>query len=485
MFEQANAILSKKLKLIGILFIPWIFSLIFKASPVTSYLIAWTGSFFILYCSILSPMRLVSDNETPGNRIMRPVVLLQVVFAGFMCCTSVFHFMDHLGYEFLTDVNAGNFVVDDKTYSIADCQRYYVLGHASLVAGIVVASKSAINIKYTWNLSTNRALTLICMVSQLAIFLFKLLPALAQLALLLTWLVQFSGTSILARGLKLKDIKLALLGFAVFMYHLIQNTLSGYKEGVIVSVLILLGMLFPYYKRLVSIISIPVMCLLIYALPTLAGMIRSEAWDGQSTAVQARNDAIHTLFSPDPGTEIRTNNWNFLKDRFNEIGMFSEYTRFVPDQHDYLGFDILWNSLISLVPRVLWANKPDTEKISMERVYASGAVNRLSDVSAKTRPVVDGYLSGGIIGVVMVLFLYGLIAQNLSNTAERYFGGYSIGCTVVFNGLFQQLWRGNNMEFLLNNILYGYILMMLIFHILKGLQILRLSNGSDFGSSSH
>jgi hypothetical protein len=269
------------------------------------------------------------------------------------------------------------------------------------------------------------------------------------------------------------------------MYHLVQSTLTGYKEGVIVSVLILLGMLFPYYKKVVSIVCIPVICLLLYTLPTLAGMIRAEAWDGRSTAVEARADAFRTLFSPDPGSEIRTNNWNFLKDRFNEIGMFSNYTKYVPVQHDYLSFDILWNSLIALIPRVLWADKPDTEQISMERVYAYGAINRLSDVSAKTRPVVDGYLSGGAIGVFLVLFLYGLIAQKLSNKGERYFGGYEIGCTIIFNGIFQQLWRGNNLEFLLNNILYGYILMMLIFHLLKGLGILRLSTSPDFGNNSY
>lgn len=485
MFEQDNAVESRKLKLIAVLFSPWILALIFQDSPLASYLIAWTGSFFIFYWSILSPMRFVPADATPGNRIMRPLVLLQLVFAGFMCCSSIFYFMDHLGYEFLTDVNARNFIIDEETYSIASCQRYYVLGHASLVAGIIVASKSAIKVKYTLNLSTDRLLILICIFSQLATFLLKPLPELSQFALLLSCLVQFSGTLILARGLKLRTPSLVLFGLTVFIFHIVQSTLTGYKEGVIVSVLILAAMLFPHYKKAVSIISIPVILLLMYTLPTLTGMIRAEAWDGRSTAEQVRADAIRTLYSTDPIIEIRTNNWNFLKDRFNEIGMFNQYTRFVPDQHDYFGFEIIWNSLVALVPRVLWAGKPDTEIVSMERVYASGAINRLSNVSAKTRPVVDGYLSGGSTGVIMVLFLYGLIAQKLSNTAECYFGGYDIGCAIIFNGLFQQLWRGNNLEFLLNNILYGYLLMMLIFHILKGLKVLRLSNRHDFEDSSY
>jgi hypothetical protein len=103
----------------------------------------------------------------------------------------------------------------------------------------------------------------------------------------------------------------------------------------------------------------------------------------------------------------------------------------------------------------------------MKRVYEAGVANRSSTVSAKTRPVVDGYVSAGFVGVWISIFLYGWITQWLSNKAEEWFGGYELGCIVMFNAIFQNLWRGNNFEFLLNNIFYGYLSMFIIFWVLK------------------
>ena len=108
----------------------------------------------------------------------------------------------------------------------------------------------------------------------------------------------------------------------------------------------------------------------------------------------------------------------------------------------------------------------------MERVYKAGIVNRLSPVSAKTRTVIDGYLSAGLTGVFLSMFLYGMIAQWLCNKAEELFGGYELGCMIIFNGIFQPLWRGNNWEFIINNMVYGFLLMLLLFYLLRHLKII-------------
>ena len=134
---------------------------------------------------------------------------------------------------------------------------------------------------------------------------------------------------------------------------------------------------------------------------------------------------------------------------------------------------ILDNSFLALIPRAVWTDKPNTEKTSMERVYKAGVINRASNTSAKTRPVIDGYLSAGLVGVFVTMLIYGMIAQSLSNTAERLFGGYSLGCTVIFNSIFQPLWRGNNWEFLLNNLVYGYLIMIFLFYLLQFINVLK------------
>jgi hypothetical protein len=164
---------------------------------------------------------------------------------------------------------------------------------------------------------------------------------------------------------------------------------------------------------------------------------------------------------------IDETNWDFLTIRLSEIEMFTQFMKHIPEERPYYGLEILENSLLAIIPRALWSNKFVTEEVSMRRVYEAGVANRSSSVSAKTRPVVDGYVSAGFIGVWISIFLYGWVTQWVSNKAEEWFGGYQLGCIVIFNAIFQNLWRGNNFEFLLNNIFYGYLSMFVIYWMLK------------------
>jgi hypothetical protein len=472
MFKEANTTGNRKSKLTIAIFLPWILSLMFAQSPIYSYLIAWSGSFFIFYCTILSPIRCVSQDEELRKRIMRPIVLLQLVFAGFMCCTSIFFFLNHIGYEYLHNVNANNFVINDTTYQLANCQRYYVLAHAALVVGLILVNEQSPPIFYTFNKRTDQILIPISILSFVCALVLSRLPAMAQFSYMLRYVAAFSGTLTLVKGIRYRNTKLVVYGATWYVYDLLSSSLTGYKEGVIINILLLLFLLYPYYTKLISYLCVPILGGLLYILPTLATTIRAQVWSGSDTAEQARSDAFRLLTSTDPVADIQQTNWDFLNTRFSEVGMFTQFVVFVPFQHDYYGFQILKNSLYSLVPRALWENKPNTEALSMQRVYEAGVINRQSDASAKTRPIVDGYLSGGPIGIVLVMLFYGIIAQLCCNQAERYFGGYETGCIVFFNGVFQQLWRGNNLEFLINNVFYGFILMMFLFHLLRFLKIL-------------
>jgi hypothetical protein len=472
MFKESNSYSSRKHKLIVTIFSPWLLSMAFGHTPLISYLIAWAGSFFIFYFSILSPIRCVPIDGVLSKRAMRPIVILQLVFAGFMCCTSIFYFLDHIGFEFFNNVNRTNFVVNSSTYQIANCQRYYLLAHAFLVVGLVLANKKQVEISYRFNKSTEKLLLPTTIIAVLTSIFLSKLAALAQFSFMLWYLAEFSGTLALVKGLHGKDIKMILFGGGFFMYNLLSTSLTGYKEGVIITVILFFFLLLAYFKKIVYTLFLPVTVALFYVLPTLATTIRAEVWTGTATNEQARVEAYQTLMSDDPLDEIRNTNWNFLKDRFSEIGMFTRFVSFVPSQHEYYQFEILKNSLTAIVPRAFWPGKPDTEELSMQRVYQSGVVNRLSEVSAKTRPIVDGYLSGGAIGICLVMLGYGLVAQAICNQAERFFGGYETGCIVVFNGIFQQLWRGNNLEFLVNNVFYGYLLMICLFHMLRVLKVL-------------
>ncbi len=194
--------------------------------------------------------------------------------------------------------------------------------------------------------------------------------------------------------------------------------------------------------------------------------MRTQSWSGEKTASEARQQAFDAVIANDQAV-IDETNWGFLTNRLSEINMFTTFVKIVPDEREYYGLEIVKNSFLAIIPRFIWKNKFSTEMISMKRVYDAGVVSRTSTVSAKTRPVVDGYVSAGFIGVFISIFFYGWITQWLCNKAEEWFGGYELGCIVVFNAIFQVLWRGNNFEFLLNNIFYGYIAMFILYWILK------------------
>ena len=119
---------------------------------------------------------------------------------------------------------------------------------------------------------------------------------------------------------------------------------------------------------------------------------------------------------------------------------------------------------MSLVPRALWSSKPITERLVMERVYENGVVSRASSVSAKPQFIVDGYLSAGAFGVFIACLFYGMAASLASRLAERLFGGYLFGTALLYTALFRDLWRGNSLEFLLNNVVWSFVIMVMLFY---------------------
>jgi hypothetical protein len=75
-------------------------------------------------------------------------------------------------------------------------------------------------------------------------------------------------------------------------------------------------------------------------------------------------------------------------------------------------------------------------------------------------------------GIFIGLFLYGYIAQWISNKTEEYFAGYFLGTAVMFAGLFQIFWRGNSLEFMFNAVFWSLITMYIIYTIFKARGIL-------------
>lgn len=455
-----------------VLYLPWGFSLLFQSDPVLSYWIAWLGSPLIFYLSLSGWLKPLPKDLTMAEQLMRPIFLVQIIFAGYMAVTSIFYFMDLLGYDNFNKINSSYFTLDrDRLALTATCQRYYVLGHAALVTGISVFMKYPVKHKYTIEKEKIANLLLVAAFLALPIsVIFLSIPGLSQFYVQLSALSFISGTLALAFAIPLKKIWNTVFCIFLYLSNFYQALVSGFKEPIIISVLVLGIFLFPSYKKLVFAIFIPALLLLFIFLPTYNQAFRANARAGD-TGEDAYKSALNATIESEQAGE--NSNWIFLVYRLSEIDMFTGYVESTPQFVDFYGFQLLKQSAIAIIPRIFWPSKPITEDLVMERVFDAGVIRRGSEVSAKPAFIVDAYLSGGTIGILISLFLYGAVAQLISLKAEKLFGGYTLGTALIFSGLFQIFWRGLSFEFLINSVFWSYITMLIIHKILVATLILK------------
>lgn len=452
------------------LFVPWGIAQLFDTLPVLSYLIAWLGSFYIFYLTLSGRLRQLPQDRPVTEQLMRPVFLPQLIFAGYMCCSSIFYFLSILGYENFHPVSA-NFVIDEEKVALtAQCQRYYCLGHAAFATGILVFMRYPVPRRYQIEVvQLGNLLLLFALASFVISLFFYNYEPLFQFYVQLNSLSFMAGTLALAFAIPLKKVTNTLVCLVLYLFNFYQAFVSGFKEPVIISALVLAVFLYPSYKKLITIVGIPALLALFVFLPAYVANFREIAWaDGAETADLSRI----ALEASRKNEQVDDTNWSFLVSRSSEIEMFTGFVQSTPSKIDYYGTKLLQQSAIAVIPRIFWPGKTNTEELTMERVYDAGVIERASQASAKPAFIVDAYLSGGATGIVLFLFAYGAIAQLISLRAEELFGGYILGTALMFSGLFQSFWRGLSIEFLVNATFWAYVSMLLFFRIFKALKIL-------------
>ena len=454
-----------------ILFLPWGLSLLLYDQPVASYLVAWLGSFLIFFITLTGWVKPIPGDRTLAEQLMRPIFVVQIIFAGYMCCTSIFYFLSVLGYENFQKLNNFYLIDVDKLKFTAQCQRYYCLGHASFVSGILVFMKYPVKKKYT--VETKKLANLLLIFALVSIPIataFLKIPGLTQFYFQISSLSFIAGTLALAFAIPLQKTVNTLICIVLYLINFFQAFLSGFKEPILISIIVLGIFLYPNYKKVVTITFVPLMVLMFIFLPGYISNFRQNAWSGDETADDASKIALDATLNKDKQDET---NWGFLVYRFSEIDMFTKFVSSTPAEVDFYGLQIIKQSAIAVIPRFFWPTKPSTEELTMERVYNASVINRGSNVSAKPAFIVDAYLSGGTLGIFLCLFAYGAFAQFISLKAEYLFGGYILGTALIFSGLFQIFWRGLSFEFLVNSVFWSYISMLIIFNVLKSTNILQ------------
>jgi hypothetical protein len=454
-----------------VLYFPWLLSLLLASSPILSYSIAWLGSILIFFLTLSGWLKPLPTDRSIADQLMRPIFLIQIIFIGYMAMSSIFYFLNLFGYENFQKSADPFFSVDwVKVGLTAKCQRFYCLGHASFVTGVVMFMKYPIEQKY--KVEEEKLANILFVTAFVALpvsVVFNTVHGLEQFYFQFSSLSFIAGTLALAFAIPQKKLWNTVFCIILYLFNFYAAVTSGFKEPIIISVLVLGVFLYPNYKKLVLIIFIPLLLLLFMFLPTYNHIFRENNWGGDVNADDAYKLALNETIKNEGGAD--DSNWGFLVYRLSEVDMFTEFAQSTPKNVDFYGFKLLKQSAVALVPRILWPSKPITEELVMERVYDAGVIRRGSSVSAKPAFIVDAYLSYGTIGVFLALFFYGAIAQLISLKAEQLFGGYILGTALIFSGLFQILWRGLSFEFLINSVFWSFITMFIIFRILRQVRI--------------
>lgn len=463
---QLNAIAPNSARMGGLayllLYAPYVMAESVAYSPRLSFAVAWTGSLAILYLTLSGAIKPLPLDRPLSAQMLRPVMLAHVVFAGYTALSSIFFFMNLHGFYYLT--LTGTAAVDmDLLALTAAAQRYYVLAHAAFATGLLIAMDYRESSR--WVLRTGVALPSFLLAVALAAFVGSVVvgqvPGLVQAAVRLQMLALVASVLSLAVSLPLRDVPLLLVNLGLYSVNLGRALLSGWKHDVMVVVVLLLVFTYQFYRRTaLTLAPLAAIGLLVF-LPSYNQHFRTLQWAGGLPAKEAAVLSYRTIVTG--STDLTANTWDFLTSRASEIGLFVEYLKHTPSTNDFAGTRIFQQAVVMLAPRVLWPDKPNVESLVMERAYANRVVSRGSPVSAKPQYVVDGYLSGGALGVFLACLLYGLLASMASRLAERWFGGYLLGSGLVFMSLFNIMWRGNSFEFFFSSVLLSFALMYALF----------------------
>lgn len=456
-------------------FIPYVISLYFEDAPDVQYWICWVGSLWIFWVTFAGWVNPLPSDRSFAQQFMRPFIFAHLLFAGYMALSSVFFFFHYHGYYYFEQVNVPD---PNKIAKIAQAQQYYQLAHAALATGLTISIKGFSQVKartFTPVQDANMFFRL-TLVTFILFQLIRFLPFgsafkhnLNQLSLLasLLFLVQ-----------AIAEKKKLSLAFTLFAINVVMGALSGMKSATLTIIIFLGAQYFARYRWRTIIVGTLALWLWFSFIPTISVFVRQQSWFGAQTATTALQNALSSI--RENKVDTWQLNWGLLVYRSSEIGMFVRYIDHVPGRRDFYGWQIVDQALMGLLPVSIRPDGKSIDQTAMERAIEVGIVDRKTDVSTSAKPalVADAYMSGAEISILITFFLFGFASTRLAQICERLFGGYNLGCVLIFNGCFSIFQTGNCFENIPSSIFYGIVTMYFMFFLLLELKILQRPNSS-------
>ncbi|MBI4525315.1 MAG: hypothetical protein HY695_16050 [Deltaproteobacteria bacterium] len=445
---------------IAILFVPSVLGLLWQDEPEISIIWSLAGSLFVAAIAQNSWFKQSDESLPITHRLLRPTFMYHFFFLGYHVLGGAVNALELAGYTYWGRV------AEPAKYELslnAMAQALMLLGHASVTAGMKLAGLRYDPPRYiiaelpAYGLLV---LSLVCLGVGTAV---SFVPSLFNLS---EKIFQIASTAVLVEivfAAWRRNFNNTVVGLLLLFLNLLSQILSGWKALVLWTMITLGALLYPLMPRRVLFGGFAFALFWALYLHPFGLVLRPLIWyEGVD-----RNMAIAISMNEVMNMSLRErldNTWKMMVGRANDLYQFRKYLLYVPDAHPYYGLDLLKEAHLALMPRILWPEKPNLERVAMERVYDAGIVSEQAVVSAKSNFYQDAYLSGGWAAVVPASLLLGYLSILISRTSERLFGGYQIGTCLVFTSLFATTFNtAPNFLFLLGTVWTSLLVALAVF----------------------
>lgn len=446
-----------------IIFLPSVVGLMWLDEPEASITLSLASSIFVAGIAQTKWFRQPSDSVSFTRHLLRPASIFHLIFIAYNVLGGAAYALNAAGYS----IAGGSSIAIVDLSVIAQCQRFMLLGHASVTAGMKLAGFRYEKPKYIFPSIPPYSLIVVSFTMLGAGTLASNILGLGQLSQKLLTISAVAISVDIALCIRNKRFKNLVVALLILVLNLLQQSVSGWKGNILWTMIMLGAMLYPSMPRRVVFGGIAFIIFWALYFYPFGLALRPLIWVQnveQDKAIEISMDRALNMSLDERLDTV----WEMMVGRANDMGQFVKYVQYVPTKHPYYQFDLLSDSLIAFVPRFVWPDKPDLERLSMQRVYAAGITSQQSFVSAKSNFYQDAYLSFGEVGIVLACLFFGALVILLSRSCERLFGGYDIGTCLIFMSLLGTIiTQPPNFEYYFAAIAISFVLIYALFALGK------------------
>ncbi len=460
--------------LLFLLYIPYLFTLtISPTSPKELFWTCWFGHFVIYALSFSGILTPLPKDRPFFQQFFRPFIYTQLLYTLITGVSSIFYFADSLGYFFLTKVTIE--VNSSEIALIATIEQYQLLAHTTLAHGLLLTINAYPKNKKDFYYNNNildKGFYKTILIIIILYFSFAVTGLFSGIANKLILVV--GNLFLLSFANSLETGKKSIVSGIVFLGFLGIAATSGMKEGLAMIGIFFTLYFFPKRPIITTFLALVGGYYFFDFYVPLTIYIRKYAWYGGSSTFEVV--AMYWAeYTKDLVIDKEKLQWAFLTDRLNLLSTSTKYFEYIPTIRDFFGWELIDSMLMSIIPAGLRWDNMTIDGTAIARAIECGAVEKfIADGGTSVKPTFfeDSYVLAGTPTVIICHFIWGYLANLMGVWTEKLFGGYDIGCIVIYLGACNHFNIVASFENAFSSTVYSIVLILILFYIFKYLKII-------------